>query len=87
MSSDDIDQITEQRRTDHGVSITTKLTRGDGTRDQDKHTIKAKGATFAEAQHYHRKALEYLTGDYPADDADDSIVEQIRDAQPGDDDG
>lgn len=80
---DAVDQTEEVRRTDHGVTITTELKRGTGTRDQDKHTVKAKGATFDEAAYYHRQAMEYLTGDEPGDEA---IADLARDVQPEVDD-
>jgi len=90
--SDDTDDIDQQevKRTDHGVSITTELKRGSGTRDQDKHVLKAKGATFDEAAHYHRQGIEYLTGDRPGDEAIADLARQVQpDAadQNGDDDG
>jgi hypothetical protein len=81
--NDDVDQQ-EVKRTDHGVSITTELKRGTGTRDQDKHILKAKGATFDEAAHYHRQGMEYLTGDHPTEAA---VVDLARRVQPGDQDG
>lgn len=37
-------------RTDVGVSLTVKLTRGTGTRDQDKITAKVKATTLDEAR-------------------------------------
>lgn len=78
--------VTEQRRSDHGVSITTELKRGSGTREQDKHVIKAKGASFSEAAHYHRQAIEYLTGDRPDDAAIADLARQVQpDADGGDD--
>jgi len=82
---DDIDQLNHVRRSDHGVSITTEIKRGTGTRDQDKHVIKAKGETFDEAAHYHRQALAYLDGGTPV--ADPPILNRVRDFQPVVDDG
>jgi hypothetical protein len=82
--NDDVDQQ-EVKRTDHGVSITTELKRGTGTRDQDKHILKAKGATFDEAAHYHRQGMKYLTGEPPHEGA---IADLARRVQPnGDLDG
>lgn len=84
--TDDVDQQ-EVKRTDHGVSITTELKRGSGTRDQDKHVLKAKGATFSEAAHYHRQGIEYLTGDQPDDEAITDLARQVQpDAEGGDTD-
>jgi len=77
--NDDVDQQ-EVKRTDHGVSITTELKRGTGTRDQDKHILKAKGATFDEAAHYHRQGMEYLTDEFPHEGA---IADLARRVQPG----
>jgi len=37
-------------RSDVGVSLTVKLTRGTGTRDQDKITAKVKGKTLEDAR-------------------------------------
>jgi hypothetical protein len=47
-------------RTDVGVSITSEIKRGTGTRDQDKHVVKAKGATLEDAMERHRGAIAYL---------------------------
>ena len=61
--TDDVeaDQLVE--RTDTGVSITTTLKRGSGTRDQDKHVVKAKGHTFADAVSKHKSAMNYVEGE------------------------
>lgn len=76
---DDIaDDVQEVRRTDHGVTIETELKRGTGTRDQDKHTLKAKGATFSEAAHYHRQGMEYLTGERPDEEAITDLARQVQ---------
>jgi len=74
----------EVKRTDHGVTITTELKRGTGTRDQDKHVLKAKGATFDEAAHYHRQGIEYLTGDTVGDDAIAALARRIQPGNGGD---
>jgi len=63
-------------RTDVGVSLTVKLTRGTGTRDQDKITAKVKAKTLQEA----REDMETLRG-YIHD-----LAEDARQIQPGDDD-
>ena len=67
MSEDDditADQIVE--RTDVGASITVKLKRGTGTRDQDELIAKTKGATVGEAiadMNELRPWLKELAGD------------------------
>ena len=48
-------------RSDVGVSLTVKLTRGTGTRDQDKLTAKVKAKTLEEA----REDMETLRGVHP----------------------
>lgn len=62
-------------RSDIGVSLTVKLTRGTGTRDQDKLTAKVKAKTLEEA----REDMETLRG-YIHD-----LAEDARQIQPGDD--
>ena len=62
-------------RSDVGVSLTVKLTRGTGTRDQDKITAKVKAKTLEEA----REDMETLRG-YIHD-----LAEDARQIQPGDD--
>ncbi|TKX45588.1 hypothetical protein EXE41_11240 [Halorubrum sp. SD690R] len=59
-------------RSDVGVSITVKLTRGTGTRDQDKIVAKAKGKTLEDA----REDMEILRA-YIHD-----LVEDTRQIQP-----
>lgn len=54
------DEETYVERTDVGVSITTELKRGTGTRDQDKHTVKAKDHSLHGAIEKHTQALDYL---------------------------
>lgn len=65
-------------RTDTGVSITSTLTRGTGTRDQDKHVLKAKGHTLADAVEKHRAGMAYL---------EDEVADRARAIQPDADDG
>ena len=72
--SDDYDETTHVERTDVGVSITTELKRGSGTRDQDKHVIKAKGATLDDACDKHAAALAYL---------ETEVLDDVRAMQPG----
>jgi len=60
-------------RTDVGVSLTVKLTRGTGTRDQDKIVAKVKGKTLEDA----REDMETLRA-YIHD-----LAEDARQIQPG----
>ena len=62
-------------RSDVGVSLTVKLTRGTGTRDQDKIVAKAKGKTLEDA----REDMEILR-EYIHDLAEDA--RQIQPANP-----
>ena len=71
--SDDIDADQLVERTDTGVSITTTLKRGTGTRDEDKHVIKAKGHTFGDAASKHASALNYLEAE---------VLDRARALQP-----
>jgi len=47
-------------RSDIGVSLTVKLTRGTGTRDQDKIVAKAKGKTLEDAREDMETLREYI---------------------------
>jgi hypothetical protein len=58
-----------------GVSLTVKLTRGTGTRDQDKVTAKAKGKTLEDAREDMETLREYIH----------DLAEDARQIQPGDD--
>jgi hypothetical protein len=69
--SDDPDKTVE--RTDVGVSITTTITRGSGTRDQDKHKIKSKGKTVDDALEKHERAVQWV---------EDEFAQRVRDLQP-----
>ncbi|MFC3957570.1 DUF7389 domain-containing protein [Halovivax cerinus] len=71
MTDLDADQLVE--RTDTGVSITSKVTRGTGTRDQDVHTVKAKGHTLTDAIAKHKGAMRYLEAE---------VVDGARELQP-----
>ena len=62
-------------RSDVGVSLTVKLMRGTGTRDQDKLTAKVKAKTLEEA----REDMEILRG-YIHD-----LAEDVRQIQSGED--
>jgi len=76
--TDDVgaDQLVE--RTDTGVSITSTLKRGSGTRDEDKHAVNAKGHTFADVVAIHQDAMNYLEGE---------LLDRARTIQPSGDDG
>ncbi|WP_254544895.1 DUF7389 domain-containing protein [Halomarina pelagica] len=63
-------------RSDVGVSLTVKLTRGTGTRDQDKLTAKVKAKTLEEACEDMETLREYIH----------DLAEDARQIQPGDDD-
>jgi hypothetical protein len=62
-------------RSDVGVSLTVKLTRGTGTRDQDKIVAKAKGKTLEDA----REDMEILRR-YIHDLAEDARQIQPKEA-------
>jgi len=76
--ADDLAQLVE--RTDTGVSITTTLKRGTGTRDEDKHVVKGKARTLADAVTKHAGGMQYL---------ENEVLEDARALQPdqGDDKG
>lgn len=61
-------------RSDVGVSLTVKLTRGTGTRDQDKVTAKVKAKTLEEAHEDMETLHEYIN----------DLAEDVRQVQPGD---
>ena len=70
------DEETHVERTDVGVTITTQVKRGTGTRDEDKHKVKAKGRTFEHARDQHRQGMNYLaTG----------VIDRTRSLDPGSD--
>lgn len=58
-----------------GVSITAKLKRGEGTRDQDEIKIKAKGTTAEEAIENMEQVI----------DEAEAWADDLRAIQPGDD--
>lgn len=62
-------------RSDVGVSLTVKLTRGTGTRDQDKLTAKVKAKTLEEAREDMETLRVYIH----------DLAEDARQIQPGDD--
>ncbi|WP_336361768.1 DUF7389 domain-containing protein [Haladaptatus sp. ZSTT2] len=63
-------------RSDVGVSLTVKLTRGTGTRDQDKITAKVKAKTLEEAREDMETLRRYIH----------DLAEDARQIQPGEDD-
>ena len=77
MPEDDLDADQVVERTDTGVSITTTLTRGTGTRDQDKHVLKAKGHSLPDAIAKHQGGMNYL---------DTAVLDSARAMQPDVDD-
>lgn len=69
------------RRTDEGASIEVDITRGTGTRDQEKWKLKGKGATATEALAELQQMLnEVVPRDVTTDEA---LGDQVRDFQPG----
>jgi len=63
-------------RSDVGVSLTVKLKRGTGTRDQDEVIAKAKGKTLEDAREDMETLREYIH----------DLAEDARQIQPGEDD-
>ncbi|QLG29955.1 hypothetical protein HUG10_20365 (plasmid) [Halorarum halophilum] len=61
-------------RSDVGVSLTVKLTRGTGTRDQDKITAKVKAKTLEEAREDMESLRRYIH----------ALAEYARQIQPTD---
>lgn len=64
-------------RSDVGVSLSVKLTRGTGTRDQDKIVAKAKGKTLEDAREDMETLREYIH----------DLAEDARQIQPEEADG
>ena len=64
-------------RSDVGVSLTVKLTRGTGTRNQDKIVAKAKGKTLEDAREDMEILREYIH----------DLAEDTRQIQPEEEDG
>lgn len=54
----DSDDVQTREQVHSGVSITAKLKRGEGTRDQDELKIKGKGATAGDAVDDFERALQ-----------------------------
>ncbi|GAB3700667.1 DUF7389 domain-containing protein [Halorubrum pallidum] len=63
-------------RSDVGVSLTVKLKRGTGTRDQDEVIAKAKGKTLEDAREDMETLRKYIH----------DLAEDARQIQPRDDD-
>ena len=61
-------------RSDVGVSLTVKLKRGTGTRDQDEVIAKAKGKTLEDAREDMKILRKYIH----------DLAEDARQIQPGD---
>ena len=64
-------------RSDVGVSLTVKLKRGTGTRDQDEVIAKAKGKTLEDAREDMETLREYIH----------DLAEDARQIQPEEEDG
>ena len=73
-SSEQPKQTEYVERSDVGVSLTVKLTRGTGTRDQDKIVAKAKGRTLEDAREDMEILREYIH----------DLAEDARQIQPAD---
>ena len=69
------------KRTDEGASIEVGITRGTGTRDQEKWKIKGKGATAEQALSEFRRELEAVVGPL----TDGPYGDQVRAFDPDDD--
>ena len=65
------DELVEQIST--GASMRSEITRGTGTRDQEKHVLKGKGENAEEAMMEYETMLQRLENEY---------AEQIRNLQP-----
>lgn len=86
-SSNDGDESTETseqqsrteyvKRSDVGVSLTVKLKRGTGTRDQDEVIAKAKGKTLEDARENMDTLRKYIH----------DLAEDARQIQPEEEDG
>lgn len=73
LDGDRPNEETHIERTDVGVTIKTEVKRGSGTRDQDKHVLKAKGSDLEDAREKHREGMAYL---------EDEVLDRARDWQP-----
>lgn len=87
-SDSDSEQYDERRRTDHvdaGASARVEITRGTGTRDQEKYRLEGSGEDAHEALDELKTMVEDITGAHP-DDYVGSTGDQLRTFQPGDGD-
>lgn len=78
----DPDEVIE--RYDRGLSVEADITRGTGTRDQEKWKVKGKGRTADKAIAELLIALADLIGDI---DPDEPLAQQVREFQPEPEDG
>lgn len=69
----DGESIERVRRTDHGLSIQAKISRGSGTRDSEEYRVKAKGETSEEALRYFEEGIQEIETEY---------AERLRGMQP-----
>jgi hypothetical protein len=71
------------RRTDEGASVSVTVTRGSGTRDQEKWRLKGKGESHAEAIAELRGLLDHTFG---VDAAHGEMGDDLRELEPGEGD-
>ena len=76
-ASDQTTRTEYVERSDVGVSLTVKLKRGTGTRDQDEVIAKAKGKTLEDARQDMEILREYIH----------DLAEDARQIQPEEEDG
>ena len=77
--NDDYDETHRHVNESIGASVSVDITRGTGTRDQEKWSLKGKGATAEAAIDELRTQLADVVGEL--DDA--ALAEQTRAFQPG----
>ena len=84
------DETEHVKRTDEGASIQVEITRGTGTRDQEKWRIKGKGETAVQAIEEFRQSYQAVVGENPTE----PLAENARQFDPqrtekdaGDEDG
>lgn len=71
------------KRTDEGASLQVEITRGEGTRDQEKWRIKGKGATALQAISEFIEQYEEVFGEKPEGEP---LADHARRFSPGDGD-
>lgn len=76
------DETVHNMRTDEGASVSVSITRGEGTRDQEKWKMKGKGADAQQAVEELVYQLEAVVGEV----SDEPLADQVRQFQPGDGD-